>query len=420
MESSQSHHEILPEWITLGEEHFVTGAAKPHGSPRLLGRRLARSPGNAAHSAQRTPARRRRLSGTVAFPIVLALIAALHVGPLSPVASSFPAIFARHNCSGVAVRSGANLHRKIANGRAQTYCLASGTYDLGSKPLRPDSGDVIVGQRVTFGSKGKVTAPTKIYGTSTDGVIQGAHSNMSLRLKNLDICCSPRSDITSSGRGVNGNAETLVKLIVRNSRIHNNASAGIGGVGQGLVVKNSEIDHNGSGNGGLDAGIKTVSYAVVRDSYIHHNNVLGMWWDCDAPGGIIENSRIEANARTGVEVEISSGDSGSPRPLPPGASYGFSIRNNRILGNNTSNTSGHAGILIESSTNVGVGSNTVIRNQWQEIRVGVGSRAGQGHNSCSSGFYLDAVAITNNDYGPLDIGGCDESGVSCSGNRKIL
>jgi hypothetical protein len=243
---------------------------------------------------------------------------------------------------------------------------------------------------------------------------------MSLRLKNLDICCSPRSESTLSGRGVNGNAEMLVKLIVRNSRIHNNASAGIGGVGRGLVVKDSEIDHNGSGNGGLDAGVKTVSYAVVRDSYIHHNNVMGMWWDCDAPGGIIENSRIEANARTGVKVEISSGDSGSPRPLPLGASYGFFIRNNHIEGNNTSSTSGHAGILIESSTHVSVGGNTVIRNQRQEVIAGDGGRAGQGHNGCSSGFYLDAVAITNNDYGPLAISGCDESGVSCSGNRKIL
>jgi hypothetical protein len=119
-------------------------------------------------------------------------------------------------------------------------------------------------------------------------------------------------------------------------------------------------------------------------------------------------------------VEISSGDSGSPRPLPLGASYGFSIRNNRIVGNNTSNTSGHAGILIESSTNVTVDGNRVIRNQWQEIRAVDGGRAGQGHNGCSSGFFLDSVAITNNDYGPLDIGGCDASGVSCSGNRKIL
>lgn len=398
MVTSEGHGEIHPEWVTLEEARLV----------------------KVAHSVQTTPARKRHLSWTVAAPIVLMLFATLLVGPLSPVASSDPVIFVRSNCSGVAVRSGANLHRKIANGKAQTYCLASGTYDLGSKPLRPDSGDVIVGQPVTFGSKGKVTAPTKIHGTSTDGVIQGVHSNMSLRLKNLDICCSPRSDSTESGRGVNGNTEMLVKLTVRNSRIHNNASVGIGGVGQGLVVKNSEIDHNGSGNGGLDAGIKTVSYAVVRDSYIHHNSVLGMWWDCDAPGGIIENSRIEANARTGVEVEISSGDSGSPRPLPLGASYGFSIRNNHIVGNNTSNTSGHAGILIEGSTHVSVDGNRVIRNQWQEIRAGDGGRAGQGHNGCSSGFFLDAVAITNNDYGPLDIGGCDASGVSCSGNRKIL
>jgi parallel beta-helix repeat protein len=302
-----------------------------------------------------------------------------------------------------------------------TFCLAAGTYELGANSLHFDGGDVIVGQPVTFGPKGEVNAPTAIHGTATTGVIQALTGQNTLTLDGLDICCSPfLTGDNTSGRGINGNAGKLVNLTVLNSRIHGNRSVGIGGVGQGLIVDHSEIDHNGTGNGGLDAGIKTVHYAEVRNSYFHDNNPQGFWWDCDAPGGLIENSRFEAQGRAGIMVEISSGDSGSQHPLPTWGSYGFRITGNTVDGNNTSHTTPYAGIYVTSSDNVNVDGNIAINNGLPEIRVQNDARAGQGHNGCSSGFFAANDLVKNNQYGPLDITDCTLAGVACTNNTKIL
>jgi hypothetical protein len=302
-----------------------------------------------------------------------------------------------------------------------TFCLAAGTYELGANSLHFDSGDVIVGQPVTFGPKGEVTAPTAIHGTATTGVIQALPGQNTLTLDSLDICCSPfLTGDNTSGRGINGNGGTLVNLTVLNSRIHGNKSNGIAGVGQGLIVNHSEIDHNGTSIDGIDAGIKTIYYAEVRNSYFHDNAANGMWWDCDAPGGIIEDSRIEGNAASGVFIEISSGDSGSPRALPPWGSYGFTVRNNHVEGNNYTNTGAHAGILVESSMNANVDGNTTIHNMRFEIHVLNDSRAGRGHNGCSSGFFSANDVVQNNQYGPLDIADCTLAGVTCTNKTKIL
>ena len=340
----------------------------------------------------------------------------------SPRPSPSPSPSPAPGCNGIQVAAGADLRAVMdAVTTPATFCLAAGTYELGANSLHFDGGDVIVGQPVTFGPTGEVIAPTKIHGTATTGVIQALTGQNTLTLDGLDICCSPSlTGDNTTGRGINGNAGKLVNATVLNSRIHGNGSEGIGGVGQGLIVDHSEIDHNGSGNGGIDAGIKTVHYAEIRNSYIHDNDPQGMWWDCDAPGGIVENSTVEANARAGVEVEISSGDANSRRPLPPWGSYGFTIRNNYVEGNNTSNTAPYAGIYVTSSMNVNVDGNTVINNTGQNIRVQNDSRAGQGHNGCSSGFFSANDVAQNNQYGPLDITDCTLAGVTCSNSTKIL
>jgi hypothetical protein len=321
------------------------------------------------------------------------------------------------------VAADADLRVVIPNGMAETYCLAAGTYELGTNTLGFDSGDAIVGQPVTFGPKGEVVAQTFIHGSSSIGVIAATTANSSLTLENLDISgagggqngagWSDRAD------GVSGNYQQLVSLAVRNSRIHDNASAGIGHVREGLVVENSEIDHNGSAHDGYDAGIKTVHYAEIRGTYFHHN-WNGFWWDCDAPGGIIENSRFEANQRSGVYIEISSGDATSPRPLPTGAAYGFAVRNNMMDGNNTGNNGFHAGVLVISSKNVVIDGNTATNNLHADIRVDNDSRQNNGHNGCSSGFVVNNVAVSNNSYGPLPLLGESLSGTTWTNNTKVL
>lgn len=325
------------------------------------------------------------------------------------------------DCVGIQVPAGADLNLVIPGDGAQTYCLAAGTYELGTSPLRFDAGDVITGQPVTFGPLGEVTAPTAIHGTAAQGVIEAQTGDTSLTVENLDICCSPKTTTDgATGVGIDGLFQTLINLTVRNSRIHGNGSTGIGHVREGLVVENSEIDHNGSGSDGIDAGIKTVHYAVIRNTYFHDNLRRGMWWDCDAPGGIIENSRLTGQTAAAIHVEISSGDSTSPRPLPLGASYGFVIRNNIVNNNNTNSQGGQAGILVISSLNVLIDGNTTTNNRLQEIYLANDSRAGQGHNGCSSGFFMANNVVQNNQYGPLNIVGCTTLGVTCVNNTKIL
>jgi hypothetical protein len=43
-----------------------------------------------------------------------------------------------------------------------------------------------------------------------------------------------------------------------------------------------------------------------------------------------------------------------------------------------------------------------------------------GHNGCSSGFTLSNVTIQNNQYGPIELQGCEITGVTCVGNTKVL
>lgn len=309
------------------------------------------------------------------------------------------------------------LNTVIPGNGAQTYCLAAGQYEMGTASLNFDSGDAIVGQPVTFGPLGEVTAPTLIHGTG-GAVIKAQSGDVSLTVENLDVCCATGAG-NANGNGISGNFEIMRNLTVRNSRIHGNASTGITGVAEGLVVENSEIDHNGSGSDSVDAGIKTVHYAVVRGSYFHDNLRRGMWWDCDVPGGFIENSRLTGQTGAAIHVEISSGDE-SPRPLPPGASYGFVIRNNVVDTNNTNNQGGNAGILVVSSRDVMIDGNTTTHNGLAEIKTLNDARSGNGHAGCGSGFTAQNVTVQNNQYGPLNIEGCEIVGVTCLNNMKIL
>jgi parallel beta-helix repeat protein len=312
------------------------------------------------------------------------------------------------------------LNTVIPGNGAQTYCLAVGQYEMGTAALHYDNGDVIVGVTGTHGPNGEVAAPTLIHSTAGAGVIEAQTGDTNLTINWVDLCCSPYVDSGQTGRGVDGANSLLVNLTVTNSRIHGNGQSGIGGVGYGLVVENSEIDHNGTNHGGTDAGIKTVNYMRVNNSYIHDNSFNGLWWDCDAPGGIIENSLITANWSAGVEVEISSGDAASGKTIPPGASYGFVIRTNHIEGNNTTNTSPYGGILVSGSSNTNADGNTAINNTGHSIWFTNNARSGNGHNGCSSGFFQSNNLIQNNDYGPQNIGDCSQSGLVCLNNRQIL
>jgi hypothetical protein len=321
----------------------------------------------------------------------------------------------------VSVPITADLHAAVENGVGEEYCLAAGTYELGDVGLKPDDGDRIRGAPgVTFGPNGEVYPKTFIHGTDDDGIIQPIGSG---GLKWVDECCSP--DTTpgaDKGRGVNGTARIpqANHYDVIESRIHGNGQCGICGMREGLRVLHSEIDHNGSGTAGYDAGVKTIYYAAFVGNYIHDNQGNGIWWDCDATGGDALYNVVTGNLLDGIFVEISSGGASAWHPtLPLWGVYGFRVRGNTATGNNTDDSTVKAGIAAMSSMNVDIASNTTTDNHVQDVLVNNDRRSGNGHNGCSAGFEAAGVSVHGTQYGPLQIVGCDLAGVACWGNTKI-
>jgi len=324
----------------------------------------------------------------------------------------------------VNVPAGADLHAYVEDGAAQTYCLAAGTYELGATSLKPDSGDRLLGPPVTVGPLGEITAKAFVHKTSTSttdkGVIEAIYSNSTLSVANLDISGACCSDYEGS-MGINYGFGKLINLTVSYSRVHDNSNMGVSG-GYGLRVDHSEIDHNGGeglSNNNYNAGIKSIHYAVITHSYFHDNDPNGMWWDCDAPGGVFTNNRVDRHQRSGVLIEISSGDASSEETLPQGASYGFVITENTLSFNNLDDAPGHAGLTILDSMNVEASANTITDSLDHDVYVYKDSRAGRSHDGCSSGFAPSGIEIHDNTHGPQDINGCDVSGITCSHNTKI-
>src|ERR687894_2831208 len=74
-------------------------------------------------------------------------------------------------------------------------------------------------------------------------------------------------------------------LHVINVRLHHNPNQAIGNPGPGFLLKNSEIDHNGSASFTNDsvsstAGVKiTRGPATFRNNEVHHNYWHGIWCD---------------------------------------------------------------------------------------------------------------------------------------------
>ena len=109
-------------------------------------------------------------------------------------------------------------------------------------------------------------------------------------------------------------------------RLHHNPNQGIGNPGPGFLLKNSEIDHNGSASftkGGTSsaAGIKiTRGPAAFRNNEVHHNYWHGIWCDEYAGSIVISGNVVHHNGQNGIRYEICKGPSSK-------------ITNNRVFAN---------------------------------------------------------------------------------------
>ena len=90
---------------------------------------------------------------------------------------------------------------------------------------------------------------------------------------------------------------------------------------------------------------------VLRNNYVHHNEGNGLWVDINNLNALIEGNRVIGNTRSGIFFEISCG---------------AVIRNNYLEGNGSASRHANwmtdAGILVNSSPDVDIYGNTVVRN----------------------------------------------------------
>lgn len=141
--------------------------------------------------------------------------------------------------------------------------------------------------------------------------------------------------------------------------LHHNKALNIGGVGNNVVVENTEIAYGNdafTNNPGFEAGgtkfVKTDNL-LVRNCHVHHNGGPGLWMDINNINYVIEDNHVEFNAREGIVTEISAGGI---------------IRNNTVHNNGTGDPfrpNGYlwnAGIAVHASRDVEIYGNAVNDN----------------------------------------------------------
>jgi parallel beta-helix repeat protein len=318
------------------------------------------------------------------------LMMALSIALVALLAATGGSSLAATSCTGKHVYSGANLVSVAAGAPGgTTFCIHQGTYRV-SQAVIVQSGDRFIGvyssdprPTVTTTSAGRVLNA----GGSTGALIQG------LRVEGAvgDQSCQP-----NCGRGISGGTN----LTVDDVRATNNKNQGIGGTGSGLLVKNSEIDHNGSSPFAQQtyretaAGIKSDDPMSIQNSFIHDNYWAGVWCDRNCGTLRVENNTIVGNGKAGIHTEISIG----PQV----------ISGNTIKGNGRFESwSLEAGLLINSVRDVQVYNNAFGGNLDHGIQVVEDGRWPVTGN----------VSIHDNTMNGDLLAGCLISGVSCYSNR---
>src|SRR5829696_5406570 len=288
---------------------------------------------------------------------------------------------------------GENLARVAANcPPSTTFTIKDGTYKL-SRAVIANSGDTFKG----------------VYSDKTRPKIDANGARIAFNVgdtKGVTI-----SGLSISGTGGGDGCEPACggaikkdgrNLHVLNVRLHHNPNQGIGNPGPGFLLKNSEIDHNGSAsfsNGSnSSAGIKiTRGPATFRNNTVHHNYWHGIWCDGFAESIVISGNVVHHNGKSGIRYEICRGP-------------GSKITNNRVFRNGYLKkdiTEGRGGILLVAAQGVEVANNIVKENRWQGIHAKNGDRQ-----------RTSRVRIHHNTLRNDTLKGCDLAGVVCWANGK--
>lgn len=274
-----------------------------------------------------------------------------------------------------------------------TFTIKDGTYKL-SRTVNANSGDTFKGV-YSDGTRPKIEANRVPIAFNVGGTNRVTISGLSISGTNGGEWCEPACGgaIKKDGRN----------LHVLNVRLHHNPNQGISNPGPGFLLKNSEIDHNGSASftkGGTSsaAGVKiTRGPATFRNNSVHHNYWHGIWCDGFAGSIVISGNVVHHNGKSGIRYEICKGP-------------GSKITNTRVFGNGYLKKDireGRGGIVLVTAQGVEVADNIVGGNRGPGIHAKYGDRQ-----------KISGVRIHHNTLRNDTLRGCQLAGVVCRANRK--
>jgi hypothetical protein len=288
---------------------------------------------------------------------------------------------------------GENLARVAAHcPPSTTFTIKDGTYKL-SSAVNANSGDAFKGV-YSDGTRPKIDANGTLMAFNVGDTKGVTISGLNISGTKGGEWCEPACGGAIKKDGWN--------LHVINVRLHHNPNQGISNPGPGFLLKNSEIDHNGSasftkGGNSSAAGIKiTRGPATFRNNEVHHNYWHGIW--CDEYAGSIEISGnvVHHNGQNGIRYEICRGPTSK-------------ITNNRVFANGhlKKNVGSRDGIVLVGAQGVGVANNILRGNRGDGIHAKTADRQ-----------RTSSVRIHHNSLGNDTLKGCKLAGVACRANRK--
>ena len=201
-----------------------------------------------------------------------------------------------------------------------------------------------------------------------------------------------------------GQSLVVPRVTVSHMHLYNNGLNAIGGTAGRLVVRHSEIDHNGAGTGdGMSAGIKSTDALSIFHSHIHHNRGNGVWCDVQCGDFTVVGSRINSNSASGIFDELSQGVA--------------IFRGNTIKWNNKVRDGFRGGLSITNSKNAVARNNVFKHNHGFGIAARMDGRVRCGHPDSNCGYVVSNVRIHHNVFRHDSLVGCKLSGVTCSKNH---
>jgi parallel beta-helix repeat protein len=274
-----------------------------------------------------------------------------------------------------------------------TFTIKDGTYKL-ARAVNASSGDTFKGV-YSDRTRPKIDANGALMAFNVGDTKGVTISGLSISGTGGGEWCEPECGGAIKKDGWN--------LHVINVRLHHNPNQAISNPGPGFLLKNSEIDHNGSAsftNGGTSsaAGIKiTRGPATFRNNEVHHNYWHGIWCDGFAESIVISGNVVHHNGKSGIRYEICRGPTSK-------------ITNNRVFANGHGKKDigkGRGGIVLVAAQGVEVAENIVKGNR------GPGIQAKRGDRQRTSG-----VRIHHNSFRNDTLKGCQFAGVVCRANGK--